>query len=244
MPDRDGELTILIEGCARLAVELTPRQIEQFAAYHERLLVEATKLGISGLDDAEEIERRHLLESAALLRAMRDARIALDGAALVDVGSGAGIPGVALKLLEPSLRVTLVESKAKAARFIEETAAGLGLEGVTVVNARAEDAGRDPAHRERYDLATAKAVAPLAVLLELTLPFVRVGGWLAAPKGSEARGEAAEAGRALAELGGELRGIVELPRAEPPQFAVLVEMTAPTPDRYPRRAGIPSKRPL
>jgi 16S rRNA (guanine527-N7)-methyltransferase len=244
MPDRDGELAILIDGCRQLGIELTREQTEQFRAYHERLLVDATKLGISGIDNAVEVERRHLLESAALLQAMRDAGIALEGAALVDVGSGAGIPGLALKVLVPSLRVTLVESKTKAARFLEGTAAGLGLDGVTMVNARAEDAGRDPAHRERYDVATAKALAPLPVLLELTLPFVRAGGWLVAPKGSEAHAEAAEAGRALAELGGELRGIVELPLAEPAQFAVLVEKAGPTPDRYPRRAGMPSKRPL
>jgi 16S rRNA (guanine527-N7)-methyltransferase len=244
MPDTDGELAILIDGCGRLGIELTPRQLEQLAAYRERLLGEATKLGISGIDDPGEVERRHLLESAALLRVLRDAGIALEGAALVDVGSGAGIPGLALQVLEPSLRVTLVESKAKAAGFLEATAAGLGLDGVTIVNARAEVAGRDPAHREQYDLATAKAVAPLPVLLELTLPFVRAGGWLVAPKGSEAQAEAAEAVRALAELGSEPRGIVGLPLAEPPQFVVLVEKTAPTPDRYPRRAGMPAKRPL
>jgi 16S rRNA (guanine527-N7)-methyltransferase len=244
MPDSEGEPGIFIEGCRRLGIGLTAQQVEQFRDYQRRLLGEATKLGISGLDQPAEIERRHFVESAALLRVLSDAGVRLEGATLVDVGSGAGIPGLALKLLVPSLRLTLVESKAKAARFLEETAAELGLASVTVVHARAEDAGRDAAHRERYDVATAKAVAPLAVLLELTLPLVRVGGWLAAPKGSEARAEAAEAGRALAELGGELRGVVGLPLAEPAQFAVLVEKTAPTPVRYPRRAGMPSKRPL
>lgn len=190
------------------------------------------------------IYRRHFGESLALLVALEDAGIELS--TLIDIGTGAGFPGLPMKVARPDLDVTLVEATGKKARFLETMVDELQLEGVRVLQARAEDLGRESDLREAFALAVARTVAPLPVLLELTLPFVRVGGYLAAPKGSAAPREISESANALSELGGEIVSTapLDLPIEGPTPTLVLVKKVAPIPDRYPRRAGIPNKRPL
>ena len=163
---------------------------------------------------------------------------------LADVGSGGGLPGLPLKIALPALEVTLIESNRRKAAFLVAAAAQLGLTGVEVIPARAEQAGRDPRLREAFDAVTVRALAHMAVLAELCLPLVRVGGRLLAMKaGAEAEVEAAIP--AVEALGGRLAGIVPAPSpARARGQVVIVEMTGPTPDRYPRRAGLPERRPL
>ena len=163
---------------------------------------------------------------------------------LADVGSGGGLPGLPLKIALPALEVTLIESNRRKAAFLVAAAAQLGLTGVEVIPARAEEAGRDPRLREAFDAVTVRALAHMAVLAELCLPLVRVGGRLLAMKaGAEAEVEAAIP--ALEALGGRLAGIVPAPSpARARGQVVIVEKTGPTPDRYPRRAGLPERRPL
>jgi 16S rRNA (guanine527-N7)-methyltransferase len=164
----------------------------------------------------------------------------------VDVGSGAGLPGLPLKILLPHIQLTLIESAAKKAAFLRHVVAALGLAGVEVLVLRAEDAGRIPALREACDLAVARAVAALPVLAEYALPFLRPGGLLVALRGRAAGEDAAAAQGAIATLGGALRQIrqVDLPGMDSPRHLVVVEKVRPTPERFPRRAGIPAKRPL
>ena len=168
------------------------------------------------------------------------------GAHVMDVGTGAGFPGLPLAIVRPDLRVTLMEATGKKLSFCEHVAERLNLESVWFVHARAEEAGHDPALRERGDCVVARAVARLPVLLEYLLPLTRVGGLAIAMKGRTATDEARDSVRALKLLGGKLREVREfaLPGLEEPHYLVIVEKTAPTPAGFPRRPGLPAQRPL
>lgn len=230
--------------CNRLRAPLTPHQLDLLDIYAERLLVENRRANLTGARDRSAIYRRHFAESLALLAALEATDVALSP--LIDIGTGAGFPGLPMKIARPDLDVTLVEATGKKVRFLEAIVAELGLATTQVVQARAEGLARDPSRREAYRLAVARTVAPLATLLELTLPFVQVGGYLAAPKGSGAAREMREAANALTELGGEITSAapLDLPSGGLVPTLVLVKKVLPTPDRYPRRTGIPNKRPL
>lgn len=163
---------------------------------------------------------------------------------LIDVGSGGGLPGLALKVARPELQLTLLESNQRKAAFLVHAAAELELSGVEVVARRAEEAGHDPRLRERYDVATARALAAMPVLAELCLPFVGLGGRLLAMK-AEAGSEVAAAATAIERVGGRLEAIVPAPSAARNRGEiVIVRKVAPTPAEYPRRAGVPARRPL
>lgn len=166
-----------------------------------------------------------------------------DARTVVDVGSGGGLPGLVVKLSRPELAVTLIEADQAKAAFLVQAAARLGLSGVEVVARRAEDAGRDPRYRESFDVATARALAPMPVLAELCLPLVRVGGRLLAQK--TAQEDVSAAGRAIALLGGSLQTVLPAPSdARKRGTVVIVDKVSATPDAYPRRAGVPGRRPL
>ena len=237
-------LPLLADGAHELGLELSQQQLERFETYYEVLTDWSQRLSLTAIRDAAGIQRRHFLESAALIPLLTHEGFSLRDRSLIDVGSGAGIPGIPLKILEPSLRLTLVEAKGRKATFLHALLLALGLTDVAVVSQRAEEAARDPSHREQYDFAVAKALAPLRTLLELTLPFARMGGLVLAPKGGEAQREVKEAEVALETLKGSVRAVEPLPLAEPPQQVILVEKELPTPQRFPRRPGAPAKRPL
>ncbi len=166
-----------------------------------------------------------------------------DARSLVDVGSGAGLPGIPIKIARPDLEVTLIEADEAKAAFLVHACAALGLENIHVVARRAEDAGHDPALREAFDVAVARALAPLPVLVELCLPLVRVGGRLLAQK-TEAE-KADSAARAIQLLGGELSGVLSAPSAaRSAGTVVVIDKVRPTPSLYPRRPGVPARKPL
>jgi 16S rRNA (guanine527-N7)-methyltransferase len=234
----------LLRDAKRLRFGLLPGQLDAFRAYLEELEAARPRLRLTALTDPEAVQRRHFLEPLALLTALE--RLGALGADVIDIGSGAGFPGVPIKIVRPELRLTLLEANGKRAAFLERLVQRLGLEHVTVVNRRAEEVAHDSDHREAYDLALARAVAPLPVLVELALPFLRVGGALAAPKGSGARREIAEAASALAACGGAVAyvGALEVPETKTPPTLVVIRKESPTPARFPRRPGIPAKHPL
>lgn len=223
---------------------MTALQLNLLDAYATRLLQENKRANLTGARDREAIYRRHFAESLALLAALENADLL--ASPLVDIGAGAGFPGLPMKIARPGLGVTLIEATGKKVRFLEALVAELNIAGVRIVQGRAEELAREPEFREAYPLAVARTVAPLPVLLELTLPFIKVGGVLAAPKGSSAAREMREAANALAELGGEIVSAepLALPIDGPQPTLVLVRKVSQTPDRYPRRSGIPNKRPL
>ncbi len=242
--------TTLPDAIADLGLQLSPEQLQQLAQFRDLLAVSANEFNLTSLRDPEGIERRHLVESLAFgaflqKHALLPAHDTAVPPRVLDIGTGAGLPGIPIKIAWPELPITLLESVGKKCRFLEQARDALGLDQVDVVEGRAEDFGRDPAHREAYDLVIARAVAPLAVLMEYALPAMRVGGWLAAPKGSAAISELDAAANAFEALRGRLHDAAPF---QPPeglrQTVILIEKIAPTPERYPRRPGIPSKRPL
>jgi 16S rRNA (guanine527-N7)-methyltransferase len=239
----------LVEGAARLGFDLTPRRIEQFEAYYSTLVEWNERMNLTAITGYEEVQVRHFLDSltvaAALPAAMRE-RAARPGFSIVDVGTGAGFPGVPLKILWPHAHVTLTDSIGKKTAFLRELARVLNLEGVEVVTGRAEDLGQDKAHRERYELATARAVASLPVLCEYLLPLVKPGGMMTAPKKGDISLEIEQAAKASPLLGGgrpETRAFT-LPGESEERFVVLVPKAKRTPSGYPRRVGLAKSRPL
>jgi 16S rRNA (guanine527-N7)-methyltransferase len=238
----------LMERSRLLRFELSDGQLGTFERYADLLLSSEKRAGVTALRTRERIEQRHFVESLTLARALLDRGI-LDEATpsrVMDVGTGAGLPGLPLKILLPQLRLTLLDARQRTTAFLAGLLEALAITDVEIVTARAEDAGRDPSYREQFDMVLARALAPLPVLLELTMPFLRVGGYLGAPKGSGALREIDAARRALELLGGVVVSSESLnaPGGLATQRLVIVEKDAPTPSRYPRRAGIPTKRPL
>ncbi len=237
-------LSILADGARELGIELSQQQLERFERYYQILADWAQRISLTTVRDLEGVQRRHFLESAALIPVLEQEGFPIRERSLIDVGSGTGVPGIPLKIIEPSIQLTLVEAKHRKSEFLSALLPELGLSDVTVVSKRAEVVARDPQHREQYDMAVAKALAPLRTLAELTLPFVRMGGLVIAPKGRDAETDVKEAGVALEMLKGSLRAVEPLPAVEPPQTVILVDKDLPTPDRFPRRPGMPAKRPL
>lgn len=239
---------VLVRGAADLGFALTAEQRALFRRYQALLIEENPLAGITAVVEPEEVQRRHFLESIAVAPALTSLGLPLpkDGR-LADVGSGGGFPGLPLAIVLPLLRATLIESHGRRSAFLERLVAALGMESrVDVVHARAEEAGRRPELREGHNIVVSRAVAPLRVLAELALPLLREGGILAAVKGSRARDEIAEAGPALAELGGGEPQVVPIAVAGAGVRPVLVvvQKVATTPQRYPRRVGVPKRRPL
>jgi 16S rRNA (guanine527-N7)-methyltransferase len=202
-------------------------------------------VSLTAIRDEDGIQRRHFLESIALIPALENQGFTLRERTVIDVGSGSGVPGIPLKIAEPSIRLTIVEAKQRKVEFLRSVLPELGMSDVEVVNRRAEESARDPRLREQFDVAVAKALAHLRTLLELTLPFVRMGGVVLAPKGKEAESETKDSAVALETLNGSLRGIEPIPlTSNPVQHVVVVDKVLPTPERFPRRPGVPAKRPL
>jgi 16S rRNA (guanine527-N7)-methyltransferase len=238
----EGWREALAEGLTALGVSLQGEQEERFGRYLTFLLAENKRLNLTSVVEPEEVALKHFADSATVLWAAA----VPEGARVADVGSGGGFPGVPLAILRPDLRVTLIEAVRKKAAFLERLPAELGLENVTILAARAEEVGQDAAQRGRYGVAVARAVAPLAVLWEYLLPLVGMGGLAVAPKGPGVLAELAGGERAARLLGGGRQTVhpFTLPRGAGERSVVVVEKTGPTPASYPRRPGLPSKKPL
>ena len=225
-----------------LGLRLTSRQLAALQKYEEELLDWNTRFNLTAIRDAETIRVKHFLDSLTCLLAMRDAR----PARLIDIGTGAGFPGIPLKIVLPDMHLTLVESVAKKADFCQHMVKTLCLEGVEVITSRAEEVGLMFAHRQQYDWAVARAVAALPVLVEYLLPLAKVGGHVLAQKGESAHAEAQSAEHAIHLLGGSLHQLipVTLPGVADERFLVVIDKIAATPPTYPRRTGVPAKNPL
>lgn len=223
-------------------IKLTNHHIDALVRYQELLITWNNVHNLTAVRDPDDMRNRHFLDSLSCVLAWRSA----PPARLVDVGVGAGFPGLVLKIIYPTMQVTLVESVSKKIEFCRLVVAELGLEQVTLLTARAEEAGRLPEHRAAYDWAVARAVAVMPVLVEYLLPFVRLGGKMLAMKGDNAPAETRSAEIASHLLGGRLNQLipVTLPGVAEQRYLVVFDKLAATPDAYPRRTGIPAKRPL
>jgi 16S rRNA (guanine527-N7)-methyltransferase len=236
-------LAMLSRESAVYGVRLTPAQLRQFETYLSLLGEWSQRVNLVGNASDEVVVRRHFLESIALGAALREREILRPDACVLDVGAGAGFPGVVLKIVWPATRLTLIEATAKKAAFLSALVGALELDSTPVLAGRAETLAHDPALRARVDVVLARAVAPLPALVELTLPFARGGGRVVTPKGSRAAEEVAAATRALAVLGGRaFTAPLNVPG--PAQTLVCVVKQRETPTEYPRRPGTPAKSPL
>jgi len=240
-PTQMNSLPLLVKNL--LGVELSPVQEESFRVYARELLIWNERINLTAIREPADIIRKHFLDSLTCTFAWREME---PPASLIDIGTGAGFPGIPLKILMPGLRLTLVESIGKKADFCRHIVDTLLLENVEVITARAEEVGAQGAHREMYDAATARAVAQLNILAEYLLPLVRVGGFAIAQKGNTAPAESQQANRAITILGGVIRPLilVMIPRVEEARYLVVMKKIKPTPAAYPRRVGIPSRKPL
>lgn len=226
-----------------LGLDLTHDQLSALKIYEEELLEWNEKISLTAIRDSKGVRSKHFLDSLTVLLAWERHAPPQN---LIDIGTGAGFPGLVLKLIWPSTRVTLVESVHKKADFCRHIVERLGLEGVTVISERAETIGQDPEHRHMYDLAVARAVARMPILMEYLLPLVHRNGIVMAMKGDTAPAETQDAGSAIQILGGKVHKLVllELPGVVEERFIVVVNKIARTPDQYPRRVGIPAKNPI
>ena len=233
---------ILAARAAEAGIPLTAEQIGQFSVYHEMLLDWNTRMNLTALTAPEDVAVKHIIDSLTAYDAAR-----FDGArTLIDVGTGAGLPGIPLAVYAPHLTVTLLDSLNKRVRFLTEVTAAMGLQNVRCIHARAEEAARTAEHRAAYDIAVSRAVARLPVLLEYTLPFVRVGGTLLALKGRAYAAEQKAAWRAAEVLGGGRIMVrpVHLPGLDDVRVILTVTKERQTPAAYPRGGGAPTRRPI
>jgi 16S rRNA (guanine527-N7)-methyltransferase len=230
--------------CSRelLALDLSPEVQRAFSLYADELLAWNEHTNLTAITHPEAIEMRHFLDSLSVIQAVP----LTPGQRVIDVGTGAGFPGLPLRLIRAQIELTLLEATAKKTDFLTHIARRLNLNNVRIQNARAEDAGQDETNRERFDVVLARAVAQMPVLAEYMLPLCKVGGRCVALKGENAVVEIQQAEHALRVLGGRLEKViaVELPQVAETHYLVVIEKIAATPPKYPRRAGIPSKRPL
>jgi 16S rRNA (guanine527-N7)-methyltransferase len=248
----------LCEGAKALGLTLSARHVALFELYYRELAAWNRRFNLTAITAYDQVQSKHFLDSLTCLLALprSDGDVAIPatvplqtattGLWLMDVGSGAGFPGLPLKIMLPEARVTLVESVGKKVTFLRHAIEVLGLTGVEVLAMRAEEAARLPEHRERYDMVVARAVAHLSVLAEYCLPCCRIGGRMVAPKGEDAASELGASRLALEMLGCTAVALtqVHLPGAELPRYLVVADKGRPTPEQYPRRVGLPTKRPL
>ena len=229
-------------GLAALGLTPPPGAAGQLARYGSLLLEQNRVMNLTAITEPDQVADLHFLDCAALLTMGYDFK----GKSLIDVGTGAGFPGLPLKILEPTLNVTLLDSLGKRVTWLESVGAALGLEGVTCLHARAEEGSHDPALRESFDFAVSRAVAALPLLCELCLPYVKVGGFFLAMKSVDSAAEVEGAGRAVSKLGGRLLPAADyaIPGAGVVHRVIGIEKIAPTPGNFPRRWANMQKKPL
>ncbi|QOD86110.1 16S rRNA (guanine(527)-N(7))-methyltransferase RsmG [Weissella viridescens] len=225
-------------------VDLDDHQIEQFNKYYERLVAVNEHMNLTAITDQDEVYLKHFYDSLTL--AFAYPKLQDQPLNMIDVGAGAGFPSLPLKIVFPQLKITIIDSLNKRINFLSELVQELGLEDVTVVHARAEEfGGKNSPEREMYDVATARALARLNVLGELTLPFVKEHGVLLAMKGSQAQDEVEQGKQAINTLGGKIQSEIDvtLPNGDP-RTVIVIEKVRKTPKKYPRKPGDPVRKPL
>ena len=233
---------ILKNAAEEYGISLSETQLQQFDRYQELLVEWNQKMNLTALTEPKDVAIKHMIDSVSVY----DEKWFSEGMSVIDVGTGAGFPGLPLKILCPSLKVTLLDSLNKRVKFLETVVSELGLSDIVCVHARAEEAARQKQYREKFDAVVSRAVARLPILAEYDLPFVRVGGFFAAMKGAKYEEEAEEAKKAVKLLGGGepvLREI-KLPGLEDKRGIIYIRKEKRTPSVYPRKAGTPEKNPI
>lgn len=238
------DLTKFKHGLEELNITLTDEQVEQFLQYYEMLVEKNKVMNLTGITEYEEVIQKHFLDSLSLIRVIPD--IASQKLTVIDLGTGAGFPGIPLKIAFPELEITLMDSLNKRILFLQEMIDALGLKKVSAVHGRAEEMASNATHRQQYDLCVSRAVSNLAVLTEYCLPFVKKGGLFVSYKSADSDAEIQEGKKAISILGGKLTSVdkFQLPDSDLRRALVCIKKVKDTPKKYPRKAGTPAKLPL
>ena len=225
-----------------LGVTLSEKQIEQFLTYYEMLVEWNEMMNLTAITEYEEVMKKHFVDSLSLIKAFDVSQ----NKTVIDVGTGAGFPGLALKIAYPNLKVTLLDSLNKRIQFLDAVISKLGLTDVETIHGRAEDFAKPDKLREKFDLCVSRAVANLSTLSEYCLPFVKVGGQFISYKSEKITEEMEAAGKAISILGGKISGQVEfqLPDSDIYRNLFMINKVKETPKKFPRKAGLPSKEPI
>lgn len=237
------EEMLFIDNLKELGVEIDSKQLEQFNQYYETLVEWNEFMNLTGITEYDEVLLKHFVDSLVL---DPNKLIASDKIKLIDVGTGAGFPGLPIKIAFPNVDVVLLDSLNKRIKFLDEVINKLGLENIKTIHSRAEDGGRNKELREQFDIAISRAVANLSSLAEYNLPYVKLGGYFVAMKSGEIDEEAENAKKAIKLLGGQLEKITKfrLPNTDIDRSLVLIKKVKETSKKYPRKAGLPTKEPL
>ena len=236
------DLTTLENGCQELEIQLNGQQKEQFIKFYEYLIEKNKVMNLTGITDFEEVLTKHFLDSLSCVKSIDMTKVKT----MIDIGTGAGFPGVPLKIAFPHLQACLLDSLKKRVNFLEESFQLLGLTDITAIHGRAEEYARNKEYREQYDLCVSRAVANLSTLSEYCLPFVKAGGEFLPYKSGKVEEEAREAESAVKKLGGSMRETktLVLPGTDVDRTFVPIDKINVTPKKYPRKAGMPGKEPL
>ncbi len=233
---------LLIKSAKALDIHLTDHQVKQFAIYYKLLIEWNKKFNLTAITDEKEVITKHFIDSIALLKVSSLTKVSR----MIDIGTGAGFPGIPLKIVAPDVELTLLDSLKKRVAFLEEVIMSLGMEDVKCLHGRAEDFGRLKDYRETYDLCVSRAVAHLSVLSEYCIPFVRINGCFISYKSNHIDEEILESQTAIKHLGGVLDKTIPLkiPDSNIVRNYILIKKVKRTVDQYPRKAGLPAKKPL
>lgn len=237
-----NKIDLFIQKLKLLDINISSGQIEQFIMFYEMMVDTNKVMNLTSVTEPKEVIDKHFIDSLAIKKIYNLNR----NVSVIDVGTGAGFPGIPLKIIFPDIQIVLLDSLNKRVKFLNEVVAALGLKGVRCIHERSEDAARDKEYRESFDLCVSRAVANLSTLSELCIPFIKVGGRFISYKAGNSKQEIEEANGAVKRLGGRIKGITEflLPDTKFDRVFVEIEKIKNTGNKYPRKAGMPSKQPL
>lgn len=230
-------------GARKLGIQLSENELAQFQTYYEELIDWNNRMNLTSVTNYEQVQINHFLDALTVVLVWKSEN---PRSRIIDIGTGAGIPGIPLKIVSPQIQLTLVDATTKKAGFLSHMVRTLGLKDVEIVVGRAEDIAHEENYREQFDIVLSRALAELSTLVELTLPFCAIGGKVIAHKKGDIQSEIQQGEKAIGILGGRLKEIksVTLSEFADNRSLVVIEKVASTPERYPRRAGMPGKKPL
>lgn len=239
-----NDIELLRRMLCGLDISISPKQSDDFQKYYSELFVWNKKFNLTRILDYSDVQALHFFDSLTIVRALNSEL--LKNGQFLDIGSGAGFPGIPLKIMYPGIKLTLIEATKKKAVFLNHIVQTLGLELVNVYSERSEILAHDPSFRSNFDVVLARGVAPLRTLVELTVPFCKVGGLVVVHKGRDAKGEILDASNAIQRLGSKILECIptNIDQGTPSKYLVVIGKNEPTDGAYPRRVGIPRKRPL